>query len=1473
MAKKYLLGLDLGSNSCGWCVTDENNHIVRKGGKSLWGARLFDEANDCSERRTNRTARRRVARRAHRIDLLQAIFAEEMNKVDPTFFIRMNNSSLLEEDKQKEAQGTDGSLFAGVAGLNDKDFYRNYPTIYHLRKHLLDSDKKEDIRLIYLAIHHIVKYRGNFLHDGETFSAKDDQIVRNSFSDIDAKLTSLGLHPLGLSDTQVNGVLQILVKASGVNDTKRNLVDELKSDDPYIKGVIIPLIAGGVVSTSKLYQSDEDGEEIDPKSVSVRSASFDTDFEKLSSSFADREETAILADAKEISDFVLLNKILGNSKFVSDAMVNRYEKHKKDLKELKALIKSKYPDKYHEVFRTYDEKKANYVRYVGMNDLRNNHKVRYEHCSRDDLYNYLKKDVFGIVKNVVPEGDAQLIRIVAEMANGNYLPRQNSADNGVFPFQLNEEELEAILQKQSKYYPFLSQKDNEGNITSDKIVSLLTFHIPYFVGPLAKPKDDAIRTSHSWVVRTDEKITPWNFKKVVDFDRSAEEFIQRMLNKCTYLPSKYCLPKASIIYSYYELIQFLNNIAINGKPIPANRKYPNDISKLDLINDVFLKQDIVTKHSLLSYIKTRLGKVEEGVLTTRNEKEIEDKISASLKSYRTFTRILGKEFVDTHVFLIEDIIRDLSIFTDRSIVEKRLKTIYGIKDESAIKAIKGLSYSGFGRLSKDFLLLKSPVANKETGEITDQNLLAAMFYTGENLMEIINDSTMSFGKQIEKAQSEAEINRKSLQGNDKLTAVKDYVSELYVSPIMKRPLIQAYEIIDEVQKILKAPIDEYYVECARGGDEKKKGKTTNSRLESLIKLYSTAKSESTKILNELKNKKTLSSSDESLISDINKYKANIDEHYNELNDKLKEHKELSFRSDKLYLYYTQLGICMYSLKPIDLNTVFNDDSAYDIDHIVPQAKVKDDSLENRVLVYQSKNKDKKDVYPFASGFLAPGAFSFYYYLHRIGLIGEKKLAALTRTANHPLTDEELASFTNRQLVSTNQAVVGLIDVIKTFEKHNGKEPIVVYSKAGNVSDFRSKYGILKARDANDCHHAHDAYLNIVVGRTIATYFHYPASKEWLNYLSTHKLTTNTNRLFDDYEDVSSRGHKKPILDSQGNTVWDYTSSIKEIKKNIYQRFDVMVTVRQYIQASLFNKVSIHKKDDWNGKGNLIPTKGGRDPSKYGGFSDLSVGFFALVEVKHAKKMVPTIVPVQNMYAKPNDMDALLAYCKNICNYDVNKVLIPVLRINFIVKKGPQIMCVSGKHSLNDSLVKSLIQMRFDEKELSIIRSLYKLDDILKKSHISIKDNDFEKEIDERFNVLPTSDCIVISPAMNKKIDKPVEISRQDEDELYNSIQHKLSMPFFKNMGGPNNAGSLMSGSDAKEKFSNLSVSKRAMFLNDVISQTSANSAEPSNLSLIGGASVTASRHILNANLSGAEILAQSVTGYYTKVLWKDSGAK
>lgn len=100
MGENYYVGLDGGSGSLGWAVTNEKYEIQRSHGKALWGVRLFDAAETADERRGFRTNRRRLDRRNWRLELLQEIFAEEINQVDDGFFLP-NEGEPLSAGRQK----------------------------------------------------------------------------------------------------------------------------------------------------------------------------------------------------------------------------------------------------------------------------------------------------------------------------------------------------------------------------------------------------------------------------------------------------------------------------------------------------------------------------------------------------------------------------------------------------------------------------------------------------------------------------------------------------------------------------------------------------------------------------------------------------------------------------------------------------------------------------------------------------------------------------------------------------------------------------------------------------------------------------------------------------------------------------------------------------------------------------------------------------------------------------------------------------------------------------------------------------------------------------------------------------------------------------------------------------------------------------------------------------------------------------
>ena len=130
MEKEYYLGLDIGTDSIGWAVTDTNYKILKFNGNAMWGIRLFDESQTAEDRRTYRTSRRRIQRRRERLALLEMLFNEEISKVDPAFFIRLKESNLLIEDREDINKTGKYTVF-NDKDYNDKDFHKAFPTVYH----------------------------------------------------------------------------------------------------------------------------------------------------------------------------------------------------------------------------------------------------------------------------------------------------------------------------------------------------------------------------------------------------------------------------------------------------------------------------------------------------------------------------------------------------------------------------------------------------------------------------------------------------------------------------------------------------------------------------------------------------------------------------------------------------------------------------------------------------------------------------------------------------------------------------------------------------------------------------------------------------------------------------------------------------------------------------------------------------------------------------------------------------------------------------------------------------------------------------------------------------------------------------------------------------------------------------------------------------------------------------------------------
>ena len=330
MGRPYFMGIDMGTGSLGWAVTDLSYNLCRAHGKDLWGIRLFETANTAEERRMFRTGRRRLDRRNRRIQLLQQIFAPEIARVDPGFFQRLKESRYLPEDK-RTIDGTVPELPYALfvdQDYTDKDFHKEYPTIYHLRKRLMDRDEPADIRLVYLALHHLIKHRGHFLFAGiETDKITDFYAAFSEFMRI-VEEQELDFS-LEVSENNCETIKEILQNPRLTRTKKATeLIRELHASSGCEKA-LLKLIAGCKVKLSAIFDNPE-YETCEKPQISFSENAYEENEAVIESELSD--QFVMVAAAKALYDWSILVNILSDSRTISEAKVKVYEKHKKDLR-------------------------------------------------------------------------------------------------------------------------------------------------------------------------------------------------------------------------------------------------------------------------------------------------------------------------------------------------------------------------------------------------------------------------------------------------------------------------------------------------------------------------------------------------------------------------------------------------------------------------------------------------------------------------------------------------------------------------------------------------------------------------------------------------------------------------------------------------------------------------------------------------------------------------------------------------------------------------------------------------------------------------------------------------------------------------------------------------------------------------------------------------------------------------------------
>lgn len=730
------LGITVSSEQVGWAVTNPKYELERASRKDLWGVRLFDKAETAEDRRMFRTNRRLNQRKKNRIHYLRDIFHEEVNQKDPNFFQQLDESNFCEDDRTVEFNF-------------DTNLYKNqFPTVYHLRKYLMETKDKPDIRLVYLAFSKFMKNRGHFLYKGNLGEVMD---FENSMKGFCESLEKFNIDFPTLSDEQVKEVRDILCDHKIAKTVKKKNIITITKVKSKTAKAWIGLFCGCSVPVKVLFQDIDEEIVMDPEKISFEDASYDDYIANIEKGVGIYYEAIV--SAKMLFDWSILNEILGDHQLLSDAMIAEYNKHHDDLKRLQKIIKGTGSrELYQDIF--INDVSGNYVCYVG-------HAKTMSSADQKQFYTFLKNRLKNV--NGISSEDAEWID--TEIKNGTLLPKQTKRDNSVIPHQLQLREFELILDNMQEMYPFL--KENR-----EKLLKIFNFVIPYYVGPLK----GVVRKGEStnWMVpKKDGVIHPWNFDEMVDKEASAECFISRMTGNCSYLFNEKVLPKNSLLYETFEVLNELNPLKINGEPISVELKQR-------IYEQLFLTGKKVTKKSLTKYL------IKNGYDKDIELSGIDNEFHSNLKSHIDF-----EDYDNLSDEEVEQIILRITVFEDKQLLKDYLNREFVKLSEDERKQICSLSYKGWGNLSE--MLLNGITVTDSNG--VEVSVMDMLWNTNLNLMQILS----------KKYGYKAEIEHYNKEHEKTIYNREDLMDYLNIPPAQRRKVNQLITIVKSLKKTYGVP--------------------------------------------------------------------------------------------------------------------------------------------------------------------------------------------------------------------------------------------------------------------------------------------------------------------------------------------------------------------------------------------------------------------------------------------------------------------------------------------------------------------------------------------------------------------------------------------------------------------------------------------------------------------------------------------
>ena len=406
--------------------------------------------------------------------------------------------------------------------------------------------------------------------------------------------------------------------------------------------------------------------------------------------------------------------------------------------------------------------------------------------------------------------------------------------------------------------------------------------------------------------------------------------------------------------------------------------------------------------------------------------------------------------------------------------------------------------------------------------------------------------------------------------------------------------------------------------------------------------------------------------------------------------------------ERLTLYFMQNGKCLYSGKPIDITQLSNA-GLYEVDHIIPRSYIKDDSYENKALVLREENQRKTDAMLLDPA-IRQRMSGYWRALHDAGLIGDKKFKSLMRSS---VNENAMRGFIARQLVETSQMVKAAQSLLSAKYPDTKIVPV----KASMSHNLRDAAGFVKCREANDFHHAHDAYLACRVGLFISKW-HPGIYEQPIAYAhAMRKYVRDQAELFNArHEAPGSSGFvigsfMGKHVDEDTGELWDGAAEVEGIRKALNYRQCYITRMPVEDSGAFWDATIYSPRDPKMGPKLSLRLKADLDTKLYGGYSRSQFAYFFIYEARDKKGRVIFRFGQVPVWLAPRirvDEGALEEYARHLAE-DEGLAFVRVQRAKILKK---QLVEIDGDRLIITGMkeVRNASEIAFNLDEMALLSS-------------------------------------------------------------------------------------------------------------------------------------------------------------------------